>query len=188
MITLEIIKPRQFIEAILEGTVIYIFIVSKIINGPIVKIGAMKVQENHIRNDSVTLPILKELKEFQNVFLVEEAKKLSFHYRGDYAIEIISDPSYKPLYNLSNIKLIALREYLDAILVKKQICYFTSSAGILILFILKKNNGLRLYINYRGLNKVTIKNYHLLPLISETLDHLYNAKRFIKLNFKDTYY
>ena len=43
-------------------------------------------------------------------------------------------------------------------------------------------------VDYRGLNKVTIKNRYLLLLISETLDRLYSAKCFIKLDLKDIYY
>ncbi|KAF2185720.1 hypothetical protein K469DRAFT_574959, partial [Zopfia rhizophila CBS 207.26] len=45
-----------------------------------------------------------------------------------------------------------------------------------------------LYVNYRSLNKVTKKNYFTLLLISKILDCLVNLIRFIKLNFKDTYY
>jgi len=57
-----------------------------------------------------------------------------------------------------------------------------------ILFIPKKDSRLRLYINYRGLNAVTIKNRYSLPLIIETLDRLYSSKIFTKLDLKDTYY
>ena len=52
----------------------------------------------------------------------------------------------------------------------------------------KKDGGLRLYVDYRGLNKVIVKNRHPLPLISETLDRLSGAKVFTKLDLKDTYY
>ena len=52
----------------------------------------------------------------------------------------------------------------------------------------KKDGGLRLCVNYRGLNAVTIKNRHLLPLITETLDRLCGAKRFSKLDLKDAYH
>ncbi|KAF2187393.1 DNA/RNA polymerase, partial [Zopfia rhizophila CBS 207.26] len=41
-----------------------------------------------------------------------------------------------------------------------------------ILFILKKNRKLRLYINYRHLNKATIKNYYLILLILKLIDKL----------------
>ena len=52
----------------------------------------------------------------------------------------------------------------------------------------KKDNSLRLYVNYQGLNKVIIKNQHSLPLINKTLDRLVKARIFIKLDLKDTYY
>ena len=64
----------------------------------------------------------------------------------------------------------------------------TSSAGVPIFFIPKKDRGLRLYIDYRKLNMVTVKNRYLLPLIIKTLNRLYGANVFIKLNLKDTYY
>ena len=57
-----------------------------------------------------------------------------------------------------------------------------------ILFVLKKDSGLRFYINYYSLNKVIIKNRHPLLLINKTLDRLISAKVFIKLNLKDIYY
>ena len=52
----------------------------------------------------------------------------------------------------------------------------------------KKNNELRLYVDYRDLNVIIIKNRHLLFLIFETLNRLCESKVFIKLNFKNTYY
>lgn len=52
----------------------------------------------------------------------------------------------------------------------------------------KKDRSPRLYIDYRALNKQTIKNRCPLPLISETLDRLYGLKRFTKLDLKDTYH
>ena len=57
-----------------------------------------------------------------------------------------------------------------------------------ILFVLKKDSRLRLYIDYRGLNKVIVKNCYLLPLISKTLDYLVGAIEYIKIDLKDTYH
>ena len=47
---------------------------------------------------------------------------------------------------------------------------------------------MRLCVNYRGLNQVTIKNRHPLPLITETLDRMVGAKSFVKLDLKDAYH
>jgi hypothetical protein len=97
-------------------------------------------------------------------------------------------PPQLGLYNLSQRELQVLREYLDAALEKGWIRVSKSLSVAPILFVLKKDGGDRLYVNYRGLNKVTIKNRYPLPLISELLDRLGHVKVFTKLNLRDAYY
>ena len=53
---------------------------------------------------------------------------------------------------------------------------------------LKKDGGLRLYVDYRGLNTITVKDRYLLPLVNETLDRLLSARYYTTLDLKDTYY
>ncbi len=50
------------------------------------------------------------------------------------------------------------------------------------------NDSLCLCMNYRDLNKITVKNHHSLSLISETLDRLNKVKQFTKLNLKNAYH
>ncbi|OCK97196.1 uncharacterized protein K441DRAFT_711075, partial [Cenococcum geophilum 1.58] len=45
-----------------------------------------------------------------------------------------------------------------------------SLLGVLILFILKLDRTIRLYVDYCGLNKIIIKNRYLLLLVSKMLD------------------
>ena len=56
------------------------------------------------------------------------------------------------------------------------------------MFIFKKNNELRLYMNYKKLNAIIIKNRYSLFLITKTLNYLCDVKIFIKLNLKNIYY
>jgi hypothetical protein len=65
---------------------------------------------------------------------------------------------------------------------------FTSFARALIFFILKKNGKLRLYVDYKGLNKVMVKNCYIFFLILEMLNRIVYAKVFFKINLKDVYY
>ena len=81
-----------------------------------------------------------------------------------------------------------LRRYLRENLEKGFIRLSKSLAGSPILFVLKKDRTLRLYIDYRGLNKVIIKNRYLLPLIGEILDRINSATVFSKIDLKDAYY
>ncbi len=91
-------------------------------------------------------------------------------------------------YNFLQNKLTILRQYLDNILAKNWIKYLVLSIDISILFVLKSNNKLYLYIDYRNLNTITIKNCYLLSLIIKMLDCLYKTKYFIVLNLKNIYY
>ena len=57
-----------------------------------------------------------------------------------------------------------------------------SSAEYSILFVLKLNESLRLYVDYRALNNIMIKNSYLLSLISELQNRLQKAQWFTKFN------
>ena len=110
--------------------------------------------------------------------------------RKDHAIDLIENKksSYMSLYNLSQTKLTTLRRYSENVLIKDWIKHSMSFANVLILFVLKKNENLRLCVNYKRLNAMTIKNRHSLFLIIETLDRLNDVKCFIKLNLKNVYH
>jgi len=56
--------------------------------------------------------------DFNDIFLNKEIGRLPSYKGGDYIIDIKNNPLYGPLYNLSNLKLIELRRYLDDILTK----------------------------------------------------------------------
>jgi len=56
------------------------------------------------------------------------------------------------------------------------------------MFVKKKDGKLRLCADDRGLNEVTKKDRHPLPLIREALDRLGGAKYFTKLDIKDAYH
>ena len=53
--------------------------------------------------------------------------------------------------------------------------------GALVLFVKKKDRSMRMCIDYRQLNKVTIKNKYLSPRIDDLFDQLQGAKVFSKM-------
>ncbi len=152
------------------------------------QVKAMNNATNCITNALETQTLLIELKKYEDVFSTEYVNKLLLHEDHDHAIKITAKSSYKLLYNLSNIKLTTLRQYLDDVLAKEWIKHFISSTDASILFILKKNDSFHLCINYQDLNKITVKNRHSLSLISETLDRLNRVKQFTKLDLKNVYH
>ena len=63
-----------------------------------------------------------------------------------------------------------------------------SLVNVSIFFMFQKSERLCLCVNYKNLNAIIIKNRHFVSFITETLNRLYEIKRFTKLNLKKIYY
>jgi hypothetical protein len=96
-------------------------------------------------------------------------------------------PPFGPIYSLSEVEQLVLREFLDENLTNHFIHPSSSSAGTLILFIRQKDSSLRLAIDYRGLNQITKKDRYPLPLIPNLLDRLCSANIYTKINLCGAY-
>ena len=66
--------------------------------------------------------------------------------------------------------------------------YSKSPWGALVLLVKKKEGTWRMCINYRRLNKVTIKNLYPLPRAYDLIDHLHGAQYFMKLDLRTGYH
>jgi hypothetical protein len=109
---------------------------------------------------------------FADVFSEQEAKTLPPHQDYDLKIETEDnkDPLLGKIYPMSATELKALKDYIDEMMGKGFICNSSSPLGAPVLFVKKKNGSLRLCVDYRGLNKVTIKNCYPLPLSGDLMD------------------
>ena len=139
--------------------------------------------------EELELPI--EIQDFKDVFNPEkDVTKLKRTDGVEHAINLepSTRPPFRPLYNLSISELKELREYLDLALRHGWIRRSTSEAGAPIIFVPKKDGSLRLCVDYRGLNEISMKDRCPLPLISETLDRLSRAAWFSKMDLRDAYH
>jgi len=124
-------------------------------------------------------------------FLIQKNAFILFNYKKEnYNINLLSNKElfYKLLYFLFEKRLKILQEYLLKNLTLSKICKFISLVDILILFVLKSDNNLKLYVYYCNLNIITIKNKCSLSLIKKTLNCLIDVAYFTKLNLRNTYY
>ena len=127
---------------------------------------------------------------FKKLFDNEKTRVLFEQGQKNHAIELMKNTElpYMLLYNLFQKKLAEFWRYLNNILNKDWIKFSMSFVNVSILSVFKKGKELRLYVNYKSLNAIIIKNCHLLSFITKTLNRLYNMKRFIKLNLKNAYH
>ena len=56
------------------------------------------------------------------------------------------------------------------------------------LLVEKKDGSLRMVVDYRALNEVTIKNKYPLPIINDLFDQLQGAKVFLKIDLRSGYH
>ena len=89
---------------------------------------------------------------------------------------------------MSPIELEELRHYLEENLGKGWIWRSKSLVSAPIVFARKNDGSIRVCIDYRNLNKVTLKNRYPLPLITELTDWLVGANIFTKLDVRQAYH
>jgi hypothetical protein len=80
-----------------------------------------------------------------------------------------------------------MEAYIKENLAKGFIRHSKSPAGAPCFFVKKKDGSLRLCVDYRGLNKITVKNRYPLPLITDLVRQLSNAKFFTALDLRGAY-
>ena len=85
-------------------------------------------------------------------------------------------------------ELAELKKQLDEQLRKGFIRPSASPWGSPVLFVSKKDGTIRLCIDYRSLNEVTIKNKYPLPKIEDLFDQLNGARVFSKIDLRSGYY
>ncbi len=140
--------------------------------------------------DDAAKKMSSKFRKFDDVFFLKKEKILvSRKKEMNHVIELEDDKqsSYESLYNLFNSELKTLRLYLDDALIRGIIRHSISSTEASVLFVPKKNEKLRLCVDYRDLNKITRKNRHSLSLITQMLDQLKDCRFFIKIDLTNAY-
>ena len=108
----------------------------------------------------------------------------------DFGIEL--HPGTSPIsitpHRMTPVELQELKVQLQELLDKGFIRPSTSPWGAPVLFTKKKDKTLRLCIDYRQLNRVTIKNWYPLPRIDDLFDQLREARVYSKIDLRTSYH
>ncbi|MFS7955896.1 putative nucleotidyltransferase, Ribonuclease H [Helianthus anomalus] len=108
----------------------------------------------------------------------------------DFRIDLIpgANPVAKAPYRLAPSEMRELSNQLQELLEKGFIRPSTSPWGAPVLFVKKKDGSFRMCIDYRELNKLTIKNRYPLPRIDDLFDQLQGAQCFSKIDLRSGYH
>src|SRR3954453_17077951 len=97
-------------------------------------------------------------------------------------------PPSRPTYRMTQPELDELNRQLTELKSKGHIQESKSPYGAPVLFVKKKDGTMRMCVDYRALNKITIKNKYPLPRIDELLDRLLGARYFSKIDLRSGYW
>ncbi|KAL0534336.1 hypothetical protein IC582_028626 [Cucumis melo] len=141
------------------------------------------------REVDVSLSSEPVVREYPDVF-PEELPGLPPHREVEFAIELESGtvPISRAPYRMAPVELKELKVQLQELLDKGFIRPSVSPWGAPVLFVKKKDGSMRLCIDYRELNKVTVKNRYPLPRIDDLFDQLQGAIVFSKIDLRSGYH
>ncbi|KAA0043063.1 ty3-gypsy retrotransposon protein [Cucumis melo var. makuwa] len=142
-----------------------------------------------IREPEVSLSSEPVVREYPDVF-PDELPGLPPPREVDFAIEL--EPGTAPIsrapYRMAPAELKELKVQLQELLDKGFIRPSVSPWRAPVLFVKKKDGSMRLCIDYRELNKVTVKNRYPLPRIDDLFDQLQGATVFSKIDLRSGYH
>ncbi|GJP72841.1 hypothetical protein CLOP_g3607 [Closterium sp. NIES-67] len=149
-----------------------------------------KVENDREKASEPPKEIKEILKEFQYILpddLPDELPPYRTHQH-----EIVEEPGSKPTfrapYRLSPTEVADMKKQIEYLLAKGLIRPSTSLYSAPILFTPKPDGSLRMCIDYRALNKQTIKNKYQIPRIDDLIDRLRGATVFSKLDLRSGYW
>ena len=127
---------------------------------------------------------------YAHYFSTQQAARLPEHKPWDYQIplkELNIKIPVGAIYKTTWEEDKALQTHLKENLPLGKVRRSRSATSAPILFVRKKDGTLRLCVDYRALNRLTIPNKYPLPLISELLDKTRGGKWFTRLDLKNGY-
>ena len=132
------------------------------------------------------IPVVRE---FQDVF-PKELLGILLEREVDLSVEIVpgTTPVSRAPYRMAPAELKELKVQLQELLDKGFVRPNFSPWGAPVLFVKKKDDTLRMCIDYRQINKVTVKNKYSLLRIEDLFDQLKGAGVFLKIDLRSGYY
>ena len=135
-------------------------------------------------NQSMPHGLTKLLTRYKDVFPEKLPPGLPPRRSKDYEIDLVHGavPQRKGLYRMSDTELKEVQNKLTELIDLEFIRPSSSPWGAPVLFASKKDGGLRFCIDYRALNRLTVKNSYPLPRVDDLLDQLNSAKYYSKID------
>ncbi|GJV76031.1 putative reverse transcriptase domain-containing protein [Tanacetum coccineum] len=151
-------------------------------------VGIAKVLKS-VKKDEPKLGDIPIVRDFEDVF-PEDLSGLPPQRQVEFRIDLVpgATPIAKSPYRLAPSEMQELSGQLQELQDKGFIRPSHSPWGAPVLFVKKKDGSLRMCIDYRELNKLTVKNRYPLPRINDLFDQLQGSRFFFKIDLGSGYH
>ncbi|MCO5600634.1 hypothetical protein L7F22_054749 [Adiantum nelumboides] len=182
--TIPLVHTHAFDKSIKSSISVYMIFVKDSLND----VNKTQVNESGLKED---LELSKFLNQFQDVFIDDIPGELP-PKRGDddHAIELIpgSSPPNKPPYRVSQAQQEEIMRQVNELVEKGMVRPSSSPFCSPVLLVHKKDGTYRMCVDYRALNKITIKNRFPVPRIEDLFDKLQGSTYFSRIDLKSGYH
>ena len=144
----------------------------------------------YVSNENeVSLEDISVVRDFPNVF-PNDLLNLPLEMEVQFTIDLVpgTNSISKAPYRMAPIELKELKVQFQELLDKGFIKPSVLPWGAPVLFVKKKDGSMRLCIDYKELNKVTVRNKYPLPRIDDLFEQLQGACVFSKINLLSRYH
>ncbi|MCO5614429.1 hypothetical protein L7F22_068711 [Adiantum nelumboides] len=182
--TIPLVHTHAFDKSIKSSISVYMIFVKDSLSD----VNKTQVNESGSKED---LELSKFLNQFQDVFIDDIPGELP-PKRGDddHAIELIpgSSPPNKPPYRVSQAQQEEIMRQVNELVEKGMVRPSSSPFCSPVLLVHKKDGTYRMCVDYRALNKITIKNRFHVPCIEDLFDKLQGSTYFSRIDHKSGYH
>ena len=135
------------------------------------------------------ITVIHVVREFEDVF-PEEVPSLPPRREVEFSIDLVPGAGLVSIapYRMTLAELVELKKQIEDLLEKQFIRPSASPWGAPVLLVKKKDGSIRLCVDYKQLNKLTIKNKYPLPRIDDLMDQLHGASVFPKIDLQSGYH
>ncbi|MCO5608638.1 hypothetical protein L7F22_062852 [Adiantum nelumboides] len=182
--SIPLVNDQAFDKSIKSYVSTYMIFVKDSLNG----VDETQVNKNGMQVD---LELSNFLNQFQDVFIDDIPGELP-PKRGDddHMIELIpgSSPPNKPPYRVSQAQQEEIMRQVNELVEKGMVRPSSSPFCSPILLVQKKDGTYRMCVDYRALNRITIKNRFHVPRVEDLFDKLQGSTYFSRIDLKSSYH
>ncbi|MCO5613478.1 hypothetical protein L7F22_067755 [Adiantum nelumboides] len=182
--SIPLVNHQAFDKSIKSSISVYMIFVKDSLNG----VDVTQVNENGMQVD---LELSNFLNQFQDVFIDDIPGELP-PKRGDddHMIELIpgSSPPNKPPYRVSQAQQEEIMRQVNKLVEKGMVRPSSSPFCSPVLLVQKKDGAYHMCVDYRALNRITIKNRFPVPRVEDLFDKLQGSTYFSRIDLKSGYH